>query len=96
MTTNPITFYSLTLSPFVGGSSSLRTGANCYAVCTLGWVNLYQKLEIEKKKVVVKSLYSKKIIKKFKRKMFTQMACGFANFCKLPLSHTFKVMQSKI
>ena len=50
MTTNPIIFYSLTLSPFVGGSSSLRTGANCYAVCTLGWVNLYQKLEIEKNK----------------------------------------------
>ena len=52
--------------------------------CTIGWVKLYQKFEIEK--YTVNSFYHN----------WLANLHGFANVCKLPISNTFKDMQSKI
>ena len=62
---------------------------------TVDWVSLYQKLAIEKYTVCGKVISSKKLVRNLKKK-FAQMAWhGFANFCKLPVAHTSKVVQSK-
>ena len=45
----------------------------------LGWVNLYQKFEIESIPFVVNSFYQKK--KAFKKKNLVQLACKFAWIC---------------
>ena len=65
--------------------------------CTLGWVNLYQKFELEKYTVRSK-LISKKwkgVFFKFWHNWLANLH-GFAKICKLPVSNTFKDMQSKI
>ena len=53
--------------------------------CIIGWVNLYQKFEIEKYTVCG-----------FFGHNWLANLHGFANICKLPVSNTFKDMQSKI
>ena len=60
-----------------------------------GWVNLYQKLEIEKIQIVVKSFYQK-IVRNFFLHRWHADFHVFANICKLPVAHTFKVVQFKI
>ena len=68
---------------------------------TVGWVNLYQKFEIEKYTVCGKLILPKKMESHlFKKKVFGHNWLanlhGFANTCKLPVSNTFKDMQSKM
>ena len=60
--------------------------------CTVGWVNLYQKFEIEKYTVCGKLILPKKI---WGHNWLADLH-GFGNICKLPVSNTFKDMQSKI
>ena len=80
-----------------GGKFAL-TGSSETAVCTVGWVNLYKKFKIEKYTVFGKLVLPKKK-KAFKKKKFGHNWLanlhGFANICKLPVSNTFKDMQSK-
>ena len=65
---------------------------------TVGWDNLYQKSEIEKYTVC------DKLIKKNGKRLnffffwhnWHADLHGIANICKLPVSNTFKNMQSKI
>ena len=52
---------------------------------------MYQKMEIKKIQFVVKPFHQQKILHKWHADLH-----GFANFCKLPVAHTFKVVQSKI
>ena len=66
---------------------------------TVGWVNLYQKLEIETNTVCGKVISSKKIVRNFHKPFWHKWHAdlhGFANFCKLPVAYTFEVVQSKI
>ena len=49
---------------------------------TLGWVNLDQKLEIEKNTICSKVNSPKKYLEIFLNLFFAQMACGFAWICK--------------
>ena len=60
---------------------SAATDTSFYHVCTLGWVNLYQKLKIEKMQLVVKSFHQKKNLAIFLNLFFAQMYCGFAWIC---------------
>ena len=69
-------------------------------MCTLGWVNFYQKFEIEKYTVCGQLISPEKNEKALKKKKFGHNWLanlhGFLNICKLPVSNTFKDMQSKI
>ena len=51
-------------------------------VYALGWVNLSQKLEIEKNTVCGKVISSKKLVRNLFTLFFAQIACGFAWNCK--------------
>ena len=66
---------------------------------SIGWVNLYQKLDIEKYTVYGKLIFPKTMERHFFiffwHNWFANLH-GFANICKLPVSNTFKDMQSKI
>ena len=66
----------------------------------LGWVNLYKKnLKLKNIQFVVNSFYKKKwkdIYKNFFLHNWHANLYGFANICMLPVSNTFKDMQSKI
>ena len=66
----------------------------------LGWVNLYQKFEIEKYTVCSKLILQKTMERHLKKKIFCRNWLGnlhgFANICKLPVSNTFKDMLLKI
>ena len=62
----------------------------------LGWVNLYKKFEIEKYTVCGKLILPKKMEGIFFWHNWLANLHGFANICKLPVSNTFKDMQSKI
>ena len=67
-------------------------------ICTVGWVNFYRKFEIEKYTVCGILILPKKwkgIFKKFFWHNWLANLHGFANICKLPVSNTFKDMQSK-
>ena len=66
--------------------------------CTVGWVNLYHKFEIEKYTVCGKLILPQKMKRHFKNNWHNWLANlhGFANICKPPVSNTFKDMQSKI
>ena len=69
------------------------------SVHNLGWVNLYQKFEIKKYTVCGKLILPKKWKDIFKKIFWHNWLAdlhGFANICKLPVSITFKDMQSKI
>ena len=66
-----------------------------YVHCTVGWVNLYQKFEIEKYTVCGKLILPKKMERHFWHNWLANLH-GFANICKLPVSNTFKDMHSKI
>ena len=61
-------------------------------VYALGWVNLSQKLEIEKNTVCGKVISSKKFVRNlftlFLHKWHADLH-GIANFCNLPVAHTF-------
>ena len=61
--------------------------------CTIGWVNLYKKFEIEKFTVCGKLILPKKWkgIKKIFFGVTGLQICMyiFANICKLPVSNTF-------
>ena len=59
----------------------------------VGWVNLYQKFEIEKYTVCGKLILPKKWKGKFFWHNWLANLHGFANICKLPVSNTFKDMQ---
>ena len=68
--------------------------------CTVGWVNLYQKFEIEKKTVCGKLILPPKngkgiFLKQFLHNWLANLH-RFANICKLPVSNTFKDMHKKI
>ena len=66
---------------------------------TVGWVNLYQKFEIEKYTVCGKLILPKKwkgILNFFFWHNWLANLHGFANISKLTVSNTFKDMQSKI
>ena len=68
-------------------------------VYILSWVNLYQKFEIEKYTVGGKLILPKKwkgIFVKICYHNWLANLRGFANICKLPVSNTFRDMQSKI
>ena len=60
---------------------------------------MYQKFEIEKIQFVVKSFHQKSYVgiffNFFVHKWHVDLH-GFANFCKLPVAHTLKVMKPKI
>ena len=77
-------------SPTGGYSRGYKEG------CTLGWVNLYQKFEIEKYTVCGKLILPKKWKGIFFWQNWLANLHGFLNICKLPVSNTFKDMQSKI
>ena len=49
--------------------------------CTVGWVNLYQKFEIEKYTVCGKLILPQKNGKAFLKKFVEQLACEFAWIC---------------
>ena len=49
---------------------SAATDTSFYHVCTLGWVNLYQKLKIEKMQLVVKSFHQQKKFSNFFKFIF--------------------------
>ena len=49
--------------------------------CTLGWVNLYQKFEIEKYTVCAKLILPKKMERHFFKILLAQLACEFACIC---------------
>ena len=75
-------------------------GEPCFgSTCTVGWVNLYQKFEIGKYTVCGKLILppkNRKALKKFFwGHNWLANLHGFANICKLPVSNTFKDMQSK-
>ena len=60
--------------------------------CMVGWVNLYQKFEIEKYTVCGKLILPKKMENIFLKLFWHNWHAdlhGFANICKLPVSHTF-------
>ena len=63
--------------------------------CTIGWVNLYKKFEIEKFTVCGKFILPTKMKRHLKKK-FAQLYCEFAWVCELPVFNTFKDMHSKI
>ena len=63
-------------------------------IYTVGWVNLYKKFEIEKYTVCGKLILPKKWKGIFGHNWLANLH-GFANICKLPVSNTFKDMQSK-
>ena len=67
--------------------------------CTLGWVNLYQKFEIEKYTVCGKLILEKNWKGIFKDFFlwhnWLANLDGFANICKFPVSNTYKDMHSK-
>ena len=65
---------------------------------SVGWVNLYQKFEIEKYTVCGKLILPKngKAFFKFFWHNWLANLHGFANICKLLVSNTFKDMQSQI
>ena len=54
----------------------------CILLCTVGWVNLYQKFEIEKYTVCGKLILPKKGKGIFKINFGAQQACEFAWICK--------------
>ena len=65
---------------------------------TVDWVSLYQKLAIEKYTVCGKVISSKKLVRNLKKIFLHKWHAdlhGFANFCKLPVAHTSKMVQSK-
>ena len=66
---------------------------NTFAVRTVGWVNLYQKFEIEKYTVCGKLILPKKIERHLKKEKnlpsWLANLHGFANICKLPVPNTF-------
>ena len=67
--------------------------------CTVGWVNLYQKFEIEKYTVCGKLILLKKMERHFYKFFSANWLAnlhGFSNIRKLPVSNTFKCMHSKI
>ena len=68
--------------------------------CSLGWVNLYQKFEIEKYTVCGKLILPKQFKGIFIKKIFWHNWLAnlheFASICKLPVSNNFKDMHSKI
>ena len=49
-------------------------------MCTLGWVNFYQKFEIEKYTVCGQLISPEKNEKALKKKIWAQLACEFAWF----------------
>ena len=49
--------------------------------CTVGWVNLYQKFEIEKYTVCGKLILPKKMERHFLNFFLAQLACEFAWIC---------------
>ena len=49
--------------------------------CTVGWVNLYQKFEIEKNTVCGKLILPKKMERHLLKKFWAQLACEFAWIC---------------
>ena len=58
-------------------NSTLRNTVHC----TVGWVNLYQKFEIEKYTNCGKLILPQKNGKTFFNIFFAQLACGFAWIC---------------
>ena len=46
--------------------------------CTVGWVNLYQKFEIEKYSVCGKLILPKKMERHFLKNFLAQLTCKFA------------------
>ena len=52
-----------------------------YVHCTLGWVNLYQKFEIEKYTDCGKLILPKKWKGIFQKNLGAQLACEFAWIC---------------
>ena len=76
-----------------------KSGSASMEHCRVGWVNLYQKFEIEKYSVCGKLILPKKwkgIFLNFFWHNWLANLHGFANICKLPVSNTFKDMQSKM
>ena len=78
-----------------GFFSQACDGPSVLLYCTVGWVNLYQKFEIEKYTVCGKLILPKN------GKIFFPILFwptwhanlhGFANICKLPVCNTFKNM----
>ena len=68
-------------------------------VCAVVWVNLYQKFEVEKYTVRGRLILPQKIERNFFKFFWHNWHAdlhGFANNCKLPVSNSFKDMQSKI
>ena len=72
-------------------AASALTVQQLAPLCTVGWVNLYQKFEIEKYTVFGKFILPKKWkgIKNFFWHNWLADLHGFANICKLPVSNTF-------
>ena len=80
-------------------AASALTVQQLAPLCTVGWVNLYQKFEIEKYTVCGKLILPQKMerhLNFFCWHNWLANLHGFANICKLPVSNTFKDMQSKI